>query len=155
MMQSFYKTSTLGLLILLFAVQTFAQQTGFQGFERTLNDNWAFTTSPAPYNAPAAEDFWTDTTATNLINPATGNRFWFMLDLENPSGGGAFFHKMDFQPVDVSAFSTNTLTFKYYTIGYEAADSIGYILETDNGTSWDFSKYVDLNRNTMAWTIVN
>lgn len=111
--------------------------------------------TPPAYNVPAAEDFWTDTTATTQISPAAGDRFWFMLDLENPSGGGAFFHTLDFAPVDVSAFSDNTLTFKYYTIGYEAADSLGYILETDNGTGWDFAKYVDLDRNTLAWTTVN
>jgi hypothetical protein len=155
MTQSFYKFFLLKTLLLLFANQAFAQQTRLQGFEQTVNDNWAFTASPAKYNvAPPAEDYWTDTTATNQISPASGSRFWFMLDLENPSGGGAFFHTLSFAPIDVSAFSNNTLTFKYYTIGYEAADSIGYILETDNGTAWDFSKYVDLNRNTLAWTTV-
>ncbi|HRI62060.1 MAG TPA: lamin tail domain-containing protein, partial [Saprospiraceae bacterium] len=151
----FYKHFFLKIFLLLFAAQAFAQQTRFQGFEGTANDNWVFAASPAKYNVPAAEDFWTDTTATNQISPASGSRFWYMLDLENPSGGGAFFHTLSFAPIDVSAFSNNTLTFKYYTIGYEAADSIGYILETNNGTTWDFSKYVDLNRNTLAWTLVD
>jgi hypothetical protein len=155
MTQSFYKLFFLKMMLLLLANQAFAQQTRLQGFEGTASDNWNFTTSPAKYNVPAAEDFWTDTTATNQISPASGSRFWFMLDLENPSGGGAFFHTLSFQAIDVSAFSNNTLTFKYYTIGYEASDSIGYILETDNGTSWNFSKYVDLNRNTLAWTTVD
>ena len=154
MTQSFYKLLFLKTLLLLFANQAFAQQTRFQGFEQTLDDNWIFAASPTAYNVPASEDFWTDTTATNQISPASGSRFWYMLDLENTAGGGPFFHTLSFAPVDVSAFSNNTLTFKYYTIGYEAADSIGYILETDNGTTWDFSKYVDLNRNTLAWTTV-
>lgn len=154
MTQSFYQLFFLKIFLLLIVNQTFAQQTRFQGFEQTANDNWNFTASPTKYNVPSAEDFWTDTTATNQISPATGNRFWYMLDLENPSGGGAFFHTLSFAPVDVSGFSNNTLTFKYYTIGYEAADSIGYILETDNGTIWDFSRYVDLNRNTLGWTTV-
>ncbi len=155
MTPSFYKHFFLQIFLLLFAIQAFAQQTYVQGFERTAGDNWTFTATPAAYNIPAAEDFWTDTTATNQISPATGDRFWYMLDLENPTTGSLFFHTLDFAPVDVSAFSNNTLTFKYYTIGYEAADSIGYILETDNGTSWDFSRYVDLNRNTLAWTTVD
>lgn len=155
MMRSFYQFSFLKTLLLLLVNQAFAQQTFFQGYEGQAGDNWAFTATPPAYNVKASEDFWADTTATNQIDPATGDRFWFMLDLENTAGGGAFFHTLDFAPVDVSAFSDNTLTFKYYTIGYEAADSIGYILETDNGTDWDFSKYVDLNRNTLAWTTVN
>ncbi|MBK8426933.1 MAG: hypothetical protein IPL27_13595 [Lewinellaceae bacterium] len=154
MIQSYTKHLICSLIALVFLGRLDAQQTFFQGFERSAGDTWAFTATPAAYNVPAAEDFWTDTTTTNSINPASGNRFWYMLDLENPSGGGAFFHTLDFQTVDVAAFSTNSLTFKYYTIGYEAADSIGYILETDNGTTWDITKYVDLNRNTTAWTVV-
>jgi hypothetical protein len=152
----FHKHIFLKMLFLMLVSQAFAQQTFVQSFERTSNDNWNFVATPNAYNATAgnADDFWTDTTATNQISPSTGNRFWYMLDLENPSGGGAFFHTLDFAPVDVSAFSNNTLSFKFYTIGYEAADSIGYILETDNGSGWDFSKYVDLNRNTQAWTLV-
>ncbi|MBK6998113.1 MAG: lamin tail domain-containing protein [Lewinellaceae bacterium] len=152
----FYKHIFLKMLFLMLVNQAFAQQTFVQGFERTSNDNWNFTATPNTYNVTAgnADDFWTDTTATNQISPSTGNRFWYMLDLENPSGGGAFFHTLDFAPIDVSAFTNNTLTFKFYTIGYEAADSIGYILETDNGLTWDFSKYVDLDRNTQAWTLV-
>lgn len=142
------------MLLLLLVNQAYAQQTYLQGFEGTVNDNWTFTATPAAYNIPAAEDFWTDTTSTNQISPATGNRFWYILDLENPTTGSLFFHTLDFAPINVSAFSNNTLTFKYYTIGYEAADSIGYIIETNNGTTWDFSKYVDLNRNTLAWTAV-
>lgn len=155
MLQTFYKHFFLQIILLILVSQAFAQQTRFQGFERTAGDNWTFSSTPAAYNVPAAEDFWTDTTATNQISPAGGNRFWYMLDLENPSGGGAFFHTLDLTAVDVSAFSNNDLTFKYYTIGYEAADSLGYILETDNGAGWDFSKYVDLNRNTLGWTLVD
>jgi hypothetical protein len=133
-----------------------AQQVRTQGFERSAADNFLFVATPSPYNVTAAgaDDFWVDTTATNQISPASGNRFWYMLDLENPNGGGAFFHNLDFEAVDVSAFSSNTLTFKYYTIGYEAADSIGYILETNNGTGFNAANYVDLNRNTTAWTTV-
>ena len=156
MMQDFYKHILQIILLFLLVQPGFGQQTRLQGFENTAGDNWAFTAKPARYNVTAAgaDDFWTDTTATNQIGPATGIRFWYMLDLENPNGGGAFFHTLDFAAVDVSGFSNNTLTFKYYTIGYEAADSIGYILETDNGTGWNFSKYVDLNRNSLTWTTV-
>jgi hypothetical protein len=153
---SLYKPVFLKMLLLLLVNQAFAQQTFFQGFERTPSNTWTFVATPNAYNVTAsgADDFWTDTTATNQISPATGDRFWYMLDLENPSGGGTFFHTLDFAPIDVSAFSVNNLSFKFYTIGYEAVDSIGYILETDNGTTWDMAKYVDLDRNTEAWTLV-
>ncbi|MCC6459981.1 MAG: choice-of-anchor I family protein [Saprospiraceae bacterium] len=156
MKQTFHSFFLLPMALFLWSCQVLqAQQTLFQGFEQTAGDTWNFTATPASYNVPAAEDFWTDTTVTNNIPPATGDRFWFMLDLDNPSGGGAFFHTLDFNAIDVSGFSNNTLSFAYHTLGYEANDSIGYILETDNGTAWDFSKYVDLNRNTQAWTTVS
>jgi hypothetical protein len=131
-----------------------AQQTLFQGFEGTVNDNFSFTVAPAKYNVPVETDTWSDTTTTSAIPPATGARFWFMSDLDNPSGGGNFFHTMDFQTVAIGGFASNTLSFKYFTVGYEGVDSIGYILETDNGSTFNFSKYVDLNRNTLAWVTI-
>src|SRR5262245_18589786 len=106
----FYKHIFLKMMLLMLVNQAFAQQNFIQDFEKTLNDNWNFTATPNVYNVTAgnADDFWTDTTTTNQISPANGNRFWYMLDLENPNGGGAFFHTLDFAPVDVSAFSNNT-----------------------------------------------
>ncbi|MDX1912399.1 MAG: choice-of-anchor I family protein, partial [Saprospiraceae bacterium] len=141
------------LSLLLFVLpQTQAQQTLFQGFEGTLTDNFPYNASPARYNNQAAEDVWSDTTATTQISPATGNRLWFMRDLENPSGGGAFEHTLDFGPVDVSAFSSNTLSFKYFTIAYDSDDSVGYYVAYDNGTNW--TNYTALQPNTQAWETV-
>jgi hypothetical protein len=145
------------LLLTLFFLLAFyagssAQQVLFQGFEGTAQDNFSFTASPAAYNNIPAEDVWSDTTSTFQISPAGGNRQWFMRDLENPSGGGAFEHQLDFGPVDISAFSANTLTFQYHTIAYDSDDSIGYYIAYDNGTDWN--TYVALNKNTQAWETV-
>lgn len=137
---------------LLFVSKSTAQQILFQGFEGMATDNLTFTATPAKYNSIAAEDVWSDTTATTQIMPATGSRQWFMRDLENPSGGGAFEHTLDFGPVDVSTFSANTLTFKYFTNGYDADDSIGYYIAYDNGTDW--ANYTPLNKNSLAWETV-
>ncbi len=132
-----------------------AQQTLVQGFERTAADNFAFVATPRPYNIPVENDVWTDTTAVMAaISPATGNRFWFARDIENTGGGGAFFHTLDFAPVNIGAFVSNTLSFKYFTFGYEAADSLGYIVEYNNGTTWNRANFVLLNRNTDAWTTI-
>ncbi|HAD14568.1 MAG TPA: hypothetical protein DCF33_19255, partial [Saprospirales bacterium] len=147
----FYLLLTL-TFFLAFMASMAAQQVLFQGFEGAAQDNFSFTASPAPYNNIPAEDVWSDTTSTFQISPASGNRQWFMRDLENPSGGGAFEHRLDFGPVDISAYSANTLTFQFYTIGYDADDSIGYYIAYDNGTDW--STYVGLNKNTQAWETV-
>jgi hypothetical protein len=138
--------------LLAFLSEISAQQILVQGFEGTVTDNLPFTATPSPYNNIPAEDVWSDTTATTQISPAAGSRQWFMRDLENPSGGGAFEHRLDFGPVDISAFNTNTLTFQYFTIGYDTDDSIGYYIAYDNGTDW--STYVELNKNTLAWETV-
>lgn len=137
---------------LTFLTSAGAQQVLFQGFEGSAADNFAFAATPAKYNNLPAEDVWSDTTATSQITPATGDRQWFMRDLENPSGGGAFAHTLDFGPVDVSAFSANTLTFKYFTNAYDADDSIGYYIAYDNGTDWN--NYTALNPNSLAWETV-
>lgn len=149
-MKSFLLFSLSFFLVLLNKVD--AQQVLFQGFEGTSADNLAFVATPAKYNNIAAEDVWSDTTSTTQISPATGNRQWFMRDLENPSGGGAFAHTLDFGPVDVSAFSSNTLTFKYFTNAYDGDDSIGYAIAYDNGTDW--TNYTELDKNTLAWQTV-
>ncbi|MBL7803708.1 MAG: choice-of-anchor I family protein [Saprospiraceae bacterium] len=154
MKQSIYKFFLLCLIWGALYGSSSAQQTLTQGFERTAADNFSFVATPLPYNDVPNEDQWVDTTVVPAIAPASGDRFWYMRDLENTGGGGAFFHTLDFGPVDVSAFSDNTLTFKYYTEGYEAADSLGYIVAFDNGTTWNPASYVDLNRNTLAWTTV-
>ncbi len=126
----------------------------FQGFEGSANDNWDYTASPPRYVADDGDDVWADTTNTSAISPATGQKFWFMRDLDNPNGGNPGFHAIDFEPVGVSGFVANSISFKYFTIGYEDQDSIGYILETEPGAGFDMANYVGLNRNTGEWTTV-
>lgn len=139
-------------LIILGSFGLLAQEQ-FQGFEGTANDNWNFTVNPPAYNVPAEADVWDDTTAVE-ISPLSGDFFWFMRDLDNPSGGTEGFHTMDFDLVDISAFSFNLLTFNYYTEGFDASDSLGYILYFDNGTTWDMADYVALSPNTQGWELV-
>lgn len=137
---------------LLVVIPLWGQQ--FQGFENSSSDTWNFSSTPDPYNEAAGSDVWKDTTVTENIQPASGERFWHMRDLDNPNGGIPGFHILEFETIDVSASSFNTITFKYYTIGFENSDSIGYMLRTDNGTAWDNADYVDLSRSTNAWETV-
>ncbi len=144
------------LLLTFFTPLLLAQETRelFQGFENDGSGDWNFTLSPAAYNADGGNDVWADTSVTSAILPATGQRFWYMADLENPNGGNDSFHTMDFEEVDLSGFLANAVSFKYYTIGYEDADSIGYIIETEPGSGFDMDNYVDLERNTQGWITV-
>jgi hypothetical protein len=140
------------LLLLLSTPNLSAQvQELFQGFEGSANDNWNYTTTPDAYAFPDDDDFWTASTANNQLQPASGQVFWFMRDLDNPNSGNGEPHLMDFEFVDVQLFNENSLSFKYNVEEFESADSIGYILETSPGTDFDMANYVDLSRDTDGW----
>ncbi len=102
-------------LIALFNSHPSAQDTRelYQGFEGSANDTWNYSVAPPRYVADGGDDVWTDTTTTSAIQPATGQKFWFMRDLENENGGIPGFHTMDFEAVDVSSYAFNTVTFRY------------------------------------------
>ncbi len=140
-------------VFLLFTINAFSQLFQ-QGFEGAPTDNWNFTATPAKYNFPSGEDFWTDTTVTPQIAPFADARYWFMQDLENPNGGFAGFHTLDFQTIDLAGLNAGLVSFAYWTTEYEAGDSLGYILHFDNDTTWNLANYVDLNRNTGSWQLV-
>jgi len=153
-MSQFY--ARIGMLTLAVCLSSFLMaqdiQELYQSFENSPNDTWPYTPSPAPYDID--EDAWSVSGATPEILPATGGFFWYMRDLDNPNGGFDGFHTLEFDHVDVSNYPYNTISFKYYTIGFEAGDSIGYIIETDAGIDFDMANYVDLERNTEEWTTV-
>ncbi len=154
-MRNTYYQLWLVMLAMLLSPYLFAQtQTLKQGFENDGSDTWAFVADPAPYNIPDEDDIWDDTTALDVLAPANGAGHWFMRDLDNPNGGNDGFHTLSFDAIDISAFTTNVVSFRYNTFEYEDSDSIGYIIMTDNGTDWDFDNYVDLERNTDGWVTV-
>jgi hypothetical protein len=144
----------LTFLLLTLMVATGFSQNQYQGFENDPGDTWSYTVNPAAYNADGGQDVWDDTTVVPELAPAVGTSFWYMRDLENPNGGTEDFHTMDFDVIDVSGFVVNILSFQYYTEGYDASDSIGYILYFDNGSTWDLADYVALDGNTQGWETV-
>ena len=126
------------LLALITSLNLSAQeQELFQGFEGDTTDTWNYTVNPATYEVPDDDDFWTVSSANNQLQPASGQGFWFMRDLDNPNGGGSMAHTMDFEAVDVQGFLVNALSFKYNVVGFESADAIGYIIETEPGTAFN------------------
>lgn len=140
------------LILSAFGVQ--AQTTiAENGFEGTPIENWSFTNNPAVYNISG--DVWDIVTSVGgtVSGPSQGTSFWGMRDLENPNGGGAFPHQLDFAPVDVSGYSNVEVTFDYITEGYDSSDSLVYYVEFDNGSTWTSSS-ITLNPSTQAWTPV-
>lgn len=149
-------------IVLLLTAALFTALSGkaqkFQGFEGTANDNWNYSVSPATYVNLASEDYWGITSVvgdnSDSISPATGANQWSIWDLENPATVSPFVHTMEFDPISISGFAINELSFKYYSFGFDGSDSLGYIVAYDNGTTWNYSNYVALDKNTGAWTTV-
>ena len=132
-----------------------------QSFESATIDNWSYTITPVTYSTEGdsivggSEDIWgvIQEFSGNINNGAQGQYFWGMQDLDNPNGGGSMWHTLDFDPIDISSQSQAWVSFKYHSVGYESSDSIGYIIEYNNGTSWNMASYVDLHKDT-SWSTI-
>mgnify|MGYP000915888049 CR=1 FL=1 len=105
---------------------------------------WNYTVNPATYNI--SSDYWTIRAFNNAPTGTDGN-FWAIRDLNNPNGGGDFDHTLTLDDVDVSAYNANPLTisFRYYTIGFDSADYLKYQIAYDGGA---YGTPVNLLKNT-------
>ncbi|MEQ9263058.1 MAG: T9SS type A sorting domain-containing protein [Owenweeksia sp.] len=121
-----------------------------QGFE-TGAGTWNYTNTPAAYNM--SSDVWDIVSSLSSINPSEGSSFWGMRDLDNPNGGGSFAHTLDFDAVDVSSLPNARVKFDYYTIGFDGSDSLAYVVEFDNGSTWGTP--VLLNKDSQSWVTVD
>lgn len=136
-----------------------AQQVAFQGFEGTGSNNWSYTFSPAKYNTLSASDVWGDETVvgygTAAISPYQGNRFWAMRDLENPTTSSLpspYYHYIDFSTLTLNTSKNYQIKFRYSgSITGGSSDSVGYIVEYNNGSTWSSSNYTFLPRITNGW----
>lgn len=148
-------------LLVLSATFVKAQQIAFQGFEGT--GNWNYTFSPAKYNA--GSDIWGDEsgvgTGSTAISPYQGNKLWAMWDLDNPLTqglGDPYYHYLDFSTLTLNTAKNYQVKFRYSAdITGGSTDSVGYILEYNNGSTWSSANYKFMPRVTGGWVteIVN
>lgn len=138
----------------------------YQGFEAAAGPDpvWNFTANPTTFNTDgdavigssgarvwaAIEEF------TGIIDNAdSGNQFWGGQRLAQ--GGGDVDHSLTFDNLDVTGFFDRSLSFAYYTVGYDADDTIRYkIATTTDGTAPNLAaaSEVALVKDTDAWTPV-
>lgn len=99
-------------------------------FEGSSDDNWNFTANPATYNTSG--DIWAILGSNGSINSGSdGSSFWAIRDLNNPNGGGNFFHELNFQSINISGSSGVELSFDYYAEAFESSDVLEYELIYD------------------------
>ncbi|MGD1845254.1 MAG: lamin tail domain-containing protein, partial [Salibacteraceae bacterium] len=160
------KTSTLIILLsVLLGLQASAQTLiNFQGFEGTSSDTWNFTPTPATYNTEGdsivdgSDDVWAviQEFTGDIDTSSQGLYFWGMQDINNGNGGGNFYHTLDFDVVNLSAYmgQSVTVSFDYFSDGFDGTDSIEYQIAYDSSNVWAVNG-IALNKNTQAWTTVS
>lgn len=132
-----------------------------QSFETSANDTWNFTANPATYNTEGdsvvagSDDVWAVIRefSGNIDSASNGTHFWGIQDINNSNGGGAFYHTLTFDPINIANETGLTIKFDYYSVGFDGTDEIEYEVAFDNDTTWS-PIGTALNKNTQAWTTV-
>ncbi|MGY3089955.1 hypothetical protein ACVWYF_003003 [Hymenobacter sp. UYAg731] len=165
-LKAYFSRFSTALAIAVGAAGTAAQaQTVAQSFEGSAADTWSYTPTPATYNDLAATDQWavlttigTAGTGITVTTPSAGTNLWGGRDLEGPlTNNLSIWHYLDFAPVAIQTGSTaaNMVTFKYNSTAFDTPDSLAYVVLFDNGSTWPVPRtYTQLNKNTLAWTVV-
>jgi len=91
------------------------------------NINWNYSLTPINYNI--TNDIWDITTTLGGGTSAIDNVFGFFLgcrDLNNPNGGGNFFHEIAFENVDITNVVNARIAFDYDIFEFDANDDVQY-----------------------------
>jgi hypothetical protein len=93
------------------------------------NINWNYTLTPAVYNVPADFDIWDITTTLGSGSSAidlVSDNYLGCRDLNNPNGGGNFFHEIAFVNVNISGITNARVSFDYDVFEYDNGDDVQY-----------------------------
>ncbi|MBT9394641.1 choice-of-anchor I family protein [Hymenobacter sp. NST-14] len=153
------------LLLLGTASASASAQSLRQGFEGSAADTWTFAATPATYNIVAANDQWAALPTVGSTSfagvaalPAAGATLWAMRDLQGPqTNDAATWHFLDFAPVAIQGGSAaaNEVSFRYFSNGLDASDSLAYVVVFDNGSGWPATKsYVQIDKDTRAYQTI-
>ena len=129
------------------------QVIAYQGFEQ-LGNEW-----PTTFSTPACNtgsDIWDYSTSVgtgssnDITSAAVGTYFWGARDVQGNCGTAAG-ETISLSAMNVSTYTNLSLSFQYYTFGYDNGDYIKYTLTVDGVSQPE----VTLLPNTQAWTDVN
>lgn len=115
-----------------------------QSFESSATDTWSYTEFPTTYNASG--DVWAIEGTRNSLNPTEGNNFWFMSDINNSNGGGAFKHTLTFTSQNVASYTNVKIEFDWGVNGFDTGDDMFYEVFED-GVSMGEVQFLDGNSN--------
>ena len=93
------------------------------------NTSWSYNVAPTFYNI--GTDIWDIVSSLPNISNVSGN-FLGCRDLDNPNGGGNFFHEIQFNNVNVSTLTNARVAFDYDIYRYDNGDDVQYEVFFDN-----------------------
>ena len=99
------------------------------------NINWNYSVTPAVYNIPAAFDIWdivTEMGTGSSVIDIVDDNYLGCRDLNNPNGGGNFFHEIAFVNVNISSIINARVSFDYDVFEYDNGDDVQYQVFFDN-----------------------
>lgn len=111
-----------------------------------LNDSWPATFQPNLYSEGTAS--WNIVSSVSGLSLTHGQNVLAGAATSLFSGGADVWHTIDCSPIDVSMMPRASIEFNYAARNWSVGDSIGYIIERDNGSSWNMQNYVALNPTT-------
>ena len=141
----------IALLIIVFSHSILTAQIdiAINSFEEAASDTWV----PITLSTPACtngSDQWDYDTSLDDITPSDGSQFWGIRDLDGNCGGGDY-ETIIFPSIDITNYTGVTISFDYYTIGYEGTDNLGYEIWEDGTKVVDL---VNLDDDSNAWLTI-
>jgi hypothetical protein len=115
----------------MYTLSTLTQTLAFQDFDTNLS--WSYSESPSFYTL--GSDIWN--TVTSLGNGTSeidivSNIFLGCRDLNNPNGGGNFYHEIAFINVNISSITNARVAFNYDVFEFDTGDDVRYELFYDD-----------------------
>lgn len=115
----------------IYTLSTLTQTLAFQDFDSNLT--WSYSVTPSFYSL--GPDIWNTLTSlgtgTSEID-IVSNVFLGCRDLNNPNGGGNFYHEIAFANVDVSTLTNTRVAFNYDVFEFDNGDDVRYELYYDD-----------------------
>lgn len=115
----------------IYVLSTLTRTLAFQDFDTNLS--WSYTENPDFYTV--GSDIWNTVTSlgngTSEIDIVT-NIFLGCRDLNNPNGGGNFYHEISFTNVNISSIINARVAFNYDVFEFDNGDDVRYELFYDD-----------------------
>lgn len=114
-----------------------------------LNDNWVFESNISPYEM-TGEYVWGPVASLAGRSAVHGETFWGMQQLNNVISEGAI-HTLTYEFAELVNRPNGSLSFRYFTQGFETDDSFGVKIMTQANQDWEQLPLIALEYSGTGW----